>query len=170
MEQLIRHGRSRHYRQGEYLFHQGDQADRLCFLKAGLVKAHYDTLDGKEFIKSFVKEGGFIGSISSLTAGNPAPFSVVCLEDSETMEVDAPTLMALMDRDHGIATSLNTMLLGLAARKELREYELLCLTPETRYQRFLDRYGDLVERLTQANIARYLGITPVALSRIRKRL
>ena len=51
-----------------------------------------------------------------------------------------------------------------------REYELLCLSAEERYVRHLDNTPELFDLVTQNEIARYLGVTPVGLSRIKKRL
>ena len=45
--------------------------------------------------------------------------------------------------------------------------EFLSLSAEARYRLLLDRSPELVTRLKQRDIARYLGITPVALRRIR---
>jgi CRP-like cAMP-binding protein len=41
---------------------------------------------------------------------------------------------------------------------------------EDRYLAFLDRYGDIAQRIPQHYIASYLGITPEALSRVRGKL
>ncbi len=41
---------------------------------------------------------------------------------------------------------------------------------QARYETFLRDHADLVIRLPQYHIASYLGITDVALSRIRKRM
>jgi CRP-like cAMP-binding protein len=42
--------------------------------------------------------------------------------------------------------------------------------PEERYKKFELEHGDLLLRVPHHIIASYLGITPVSLSRIRKRL
>ena len=46
---------------------------------------------------------------------------------------------------------------------------LMCTATE-RYQDFLKRYPGLEERITQNQLASYLGITPTSLSRIRRAL
>jgi len=58
----------------------------------------------------------------------------------------------------------------LAIQKEFREKEFLLDTAETRYRRFLKEFPDLTDRIPQYYIASYLGITDVALSRIRKKM
>lgn len=56
--------------------------------------------------------------------------------------------------------------MAFAMKKEQREYELLCLSAQQRYQALLARKPDIYDFVTQGDIAKYLGITPVALSRI----
>ena len=53
--------------------------------------------------------------------------------------------------------------------KEQREAEFLLGDALTRYRNFRRRYPGLEARLAQYHVASYLGITPVALSRIRKK-
>ena len=53
---------------------------------------------------------------------------------------------------------------------EEREAEFLLDDATVRYVRFGEQYPDLEKRITQYHVASYLGITNVALSRIRKKL
>lgn len=59
----------------------------------------------------------------------------------------------------------------LAIGLEERMAGLLILSPEERYLELLESNKQkIVERIPQHYIANYLGITPVSLSRIRKRV
>lgn len=169
-EQLKKLGNIRHFRKGAFLFRQGDFGGNLFFIQSGLVKAYYETLDGKEFVKSFVAEGEFIASMQAMISGAPNSFTVLSLEDSVVIDVPKQAVLNLVTNNPGLTDVLNTMLLKLAMKKEQREYELLCMSPEARYLLFCEREARLLERLSQNDIARYLGITPVALSRIRRRV
>lgn len=169
-ELLKKLGSVRHCPKGTFLFRQGERGGNLFFIQRGLVKAYYETLDGKEFIKSFVTEGEFIASMQSTVAGNPNSFTVLSLEDSVVIDVPKQEVLNLVANNPGLTDVLNSMLLKLAMKKERREYELLCMSPEERYLLFCEREVGLLGRLSQNDIARYLGITPVALSRIRRRV
>jgi CRP-like cAMP-binding protein len=57
----------------------------------------------------------------------------------------------------------------LLVTKAEREYELLGLDAEERYRAFSERYPGLEARVAGKHIASYLGITPVHLSRLRRR-
>jgi len=54
-------------------------------------------------------------------------------------------------------------------REQIRIIENLTLSAEERYDRFLNKYPQIVKQVTQKQIASYLGITPEFLSAIRKK-
>ena len=54
----------------------------------------------------------------------------------------------------------------MAVRKEARERELLLDSAFERYQRFAERYPELVDWIPQRHIASYIGVTEQALSRL----
>jgi hypothetical protein len=54
--------------------------------------------------------------------------------------------------------------------KEAREKELLLDSLEVRYQRFVKNFPGLAQKIPQYHIASYLGVTDVALSRVRKKI
>jgi DNA-binding MarR family transcriptional regulator len=62
------------------------------------------------------------------------------------------------------------MAMVLATRKERREWELLTLGPEARYISFKNAYPELERRIPQKDLARHLGLTPVGLNRIVRRV
>lgn len=155
---------------GEHLFRQGDHDQSLYFVRSGLLKAYYLSADGKESIKSFILPGDNIGSLMSGYAGKPSTFSLVCLKPCELTLVEFATLYEASRTDIGISTAIVDFLLGFGIKKETREYELLCLAAEDRYKRLLKNAPDILDLVTQNEIARYLGITPVGLSRIKKRM
>jgi CRP/FNR family transcriptional regulator, cyclic AMP receptor protein len=53
---------------------------------------------------------------------------------------------------------------------ESRFYATVAHSAEERYLDFLKRYPNIPQRVSQVQIASYLGITPESLSRIRKGL
>ena len=58
----------------------------------------------------------------------------------------------------------------LYVEKLNREFSLLSETAEERYLKIMKEQPDLFQRLPLKHIASYMGITPQALSRIRKRI
>jgi len=155
---------------GEHLFRQGDKDTSLYIVKRGLLKAYYVSEDGKENIKSFIPAGGKIGSLFAGYRMQSCTFSLVCLEESELVMLTFSDLYSASQKDLELSQEIIEFLLNFGIRKELREYELLCLSAEDRYRRLLDDMPELFDRVTQNEIARYLGVTPVGLSRIKARV
>lgn len=169
MERISQLFRPQSFKQGEYLLQAGDEPKDLGFINAGLLRYFYQTAEGKEFNKSFIAENQFTAAYSAYLTQSPARFSIQALEDSVLLIADLKSVIALFDQ-HRCWEKLGRILAEqLYIKKETREAEFLLDDAETRYRRFLKTYQGLEDRLTQYHIASYLGITPVALSRIRKR-
>ena len=81
-----------------------------------------------------------------------------------------PVLRELGDRHIAWQRALRAGIEHYGARKEKRERELLTLTPIDRYRLFIAEEETLAARIPQKDLALYLGVTPVALSRIRGRI
>jgi hypothetical protein len=56
------------------------------------------------------------------------------------------------------------------SRKETRERSLLTQSAEERYCAFLLDFPDIARQISQKDLAGFIRITPVALSRIKQRL
>lgn len=148
----------------------GQFADSIGFCVSGLFRFYYTTQGGDEFNKSFCSSNDFIASYSSLLADVPSYFSIQALMNSEIIMIRYNDFQSLYTR-HVCWERVGRILIEqLYIKKEMRERELLLLSAEARYLLFLEKYGHMANRIPQYHIASYLGITPVALSRIRKKL
>ena len=159
------------YEKGGVVCSQGDASHHLYLVKQGSLKAYYITHGGKEYVKSFVFENGFIGDLSSYHAPKPdCSFTLVCLEASLLFRFKYADMLDLAKKDTSVFVLIIDMLVSVISKKERREFEFLCLSSEERYKQIQEQTPELLERVTQNDIARYLGITPVALSRIKTKL
>ncbi|WP_286235839.1 Crp/Fnr family transcriptional regulator [Thalassotalea sediminis] len=155
---------------GDYVFKQGDNDENLYFVQSGFLKAFYCAEHGKEFIKSFLLANDAIGSLSALYLKQESSFNLICLETTVLIRVSFNAILSHSKEDIEFANELNNILLMLALKKEKREYEFLCLTAEQRYKSIKASTPSLLDKITQSDLAAYLGITPVGLSRIKKRV
>jgi len=155
---------------GEPVFRQGESDKHLYFVQSGMLKAYYTSRSGKEFIKSFIMPQDLIGSLTSVYSKQSCSFSLVCLEPTVLLKIAFEVLQDYSQKHHDIANKLIELLIGFAMKKERREYEFLCLSAEERYKLLEKNSPDLLAKVTQNDIARYLGVTPVALSRIKHRI
>ena len=115
-------------------------------------------------------ENSFITSYSALIQNRESYFSIEALEDAEIIEIDYEKWKTISNNK----LCWHKFLLSLVEKgyciKEAREREFLLFDAEKRYKSFLNFFPGLDKRIKQHLIASYLGITPVALSRLRKKL
>jgi CRP-like cAMP-binding protein len=158
------------FEENEYLVSAGEVADNFYFIIAGLVRFFYITEDGKEFNKNFAMENGFAGSFHSLVLGAPCGYFIQALEKTSTIVLPNQLLRELYERHPCWERLGRRNAENLALVKEAREKELLLDSLETRYRRFMTEFPGLADRIPQYHIASYLGVTDVALSRIRRKI
>jgi CRP-like cAMP-binding protein len=113
--------------------------------------------------------GPVFASLSALTPQGTTSFAAECIEDTDLEQISYVALSQRAATSLPWQTALTQAMLTYSARKEARERELLTLAPAQRYQLMLSQSPDLVQRVRQADLARYLGVTPVSLSRIKAR-
>lgn len=161
-------GVRQHYEKKSHVFAQGDKSPYLYFIEDGTLKTYYNDEEGKEFIKSFIFSGEVIANSQALHGG-VCNFSLLCLKDVTLIKLHYDKIRHAATNNLETANSIIDFLMTFAQKKEQREYELLCLSAEQRYEKLLTQSPKISELLTQNDIAKYLGITPVALSRIKHR-
>ena len=160
----------REFKKNQYLIQAGEISKNFYFITRGMVRFFYSTQDGKEFNKHFAMENQFAGSMHSLSLNAPCGFYIQALEKTTTLVLPHKVMQTSYQRhpcwDRLGRKNAEYMFLF----KEAREKELLLDSLETRYHRFLKNFPGISERIPQYHIASYLGVTDVALSRIRKNL
>lgn len=152
---------------GDFFVRAGDVSQAIGFMASGLLRYYYISRDGREIIRYFCQGNSFVSSYTSILTGLPSRYAIQAVERTELIVIKAADWFSLM-RSHaawGIAMqAVQSYALLLAER---REAALLTLDAKDRYLQFLEDYPGLEARVRQYDIASYLGITPVALSRIR---
>lgn len=154
-------------KKGEDFIREGETGERLAFLQEGLLRSYYISPKGQEYNKHFFTAGSFVVPVTSLVTGQPSPVYIGALEDSNILVASYKDLEALY-AEHLHLNILGRKLVEFGwIGKERRETQLIMLDATARYQAFLIEFPGLEQRIPQYQIASYLGITPVQLSRIR---
>ncbi len=151
------------------LCEEGKVAKELYFINKGLLRLYY-TKDGEEITGFLFKEGLFAGSYDSFLRQAPGIQTLETLEDAELLVISKTQLEEL----YITVPKVNILARIIAEQRFINGQQLFSSfildNPEERYRKFLLQHGDLLHRVPQHMIASYLGITPVSLSRIRRRV
>lgn len=160
----------RRLKRGEALFHVGESMPFAFVVNMGAIKLVYETPTGDSWIKGFAEAGVCFASLMALKDGGVTNFSAYAATESTIDKIEYRKLQQLADCHIEWQRALSNAFRYYGQRKEKREFELLTLSPEERYLGFLSEHAELAACIRQRDIASYIRITPVALSRIRARL
>jgi len=150
----------------------GDVCSEIGFILQGSTRFFF-TKDGVEISSYFCFSSDLITSYGSFLKKAPSAISIEALEDTEIIYFSCNALQKML-QDERLIYKLEHM------GRLIAEYLIICYeermisfltqSAEERYQSLLESAPDLVQRIPQHHIAAYLGVTPVSLSRIRKRI
>ncbi|MDF3821915.1 Crp/Fnr family transcriptional regulator [Leptospira sp. 96542] len=170
MEAFAKIAKPRDYKAGECFITENEIPNKFAFNVNGLFRYYYADQDGNEYTKGFFPENTFISSYSAMVQKRESYFRIEALENSSVLIVNYLEFMKLFSEHECWKLFLIKILeLGYFI-KETREREFLLFDAMTRYKSFLSAYPGLEKRVKQHLIASYIGITPVALSRIRNKM
>ena len=157
------------FKKGEFIQQPNQSTANAIYVKKGLIRSYIVDSNGKEHIYMFASEDWITGDIEAVEFNEPTRLYIDCIEDSEVI---------LLKKDHVAEANLskekmlkNMQKLWRNLAKLQNRILLLIGSPAVdRYQHFLETYPELPNRVPQKMIASYLGITPEALSSIRRKL
>lgn len=159
----------RSFAKGDWLVHTGEPGRFIFFLCRGLVRLCYANTDGREFNKSFAWEDMFVAGALNPASNTENQYGIEALEPGMALAISLNDFSALLESSADWRRVRESYIGWLADRKTRRERQLLLQSAEDRYRAFLSDFPAAAGRIPQRQIALYLGITEVALSRIKKR-
>jgi CRP-like cAMP-binding protein len=161
--------RFEHLDKHQALTQAGHVADRLGFVVSGLIRKLHVTERGRPIVRGFGGPGMWVGAYASLLTGQPSYLTVEAIVPSELFVLDWSVLETLYARHSCWLQIGRRMAEMFLLEREARAHELLTLSAGERYAAFCRSHRDLLPLLRHYDVASYLGITPVSLSRLRAR-
>lgn len=155
---------------GEVFIRKGDVSRKLAFIEKGIVRCYTIKDNGDEATLFLRWEGMFIASHDSIIHKQPSKFIYRALEPVTLLQIDYDVLEDILKNHPEYEPLRNFFLMGMLAETLKMMESFVCKSPEERYRELLAERFDLVNRVPDKYIASMLGITPVSLSRIRKRM
>jgi len=155
----------------EHFAIEGKVCDHMAFIVKGALR-YYHLKDGQEITGYFSFENELSSAYKSFLRRTPSTNYIQALEETELVLISYNNFQKM----------LSLPLLALKIERFGRlvaEYYICCYddrvtsfitqSPEERYTSLEKTRSDIFQRVPQHFIANFLGITPVSLSRIRKR-
>jgi CRP-like cAMP-binding protein len=169
---FIQHLKFKGYSKKAHFVVEGQTCDYLAFIARGSVR-YYHIKDGNDLTTYFSFENEFLSSYKSFLTRQPGFTYIEALEPTDLILISYQDLQ-LMLAHPALAYKMERfgrlMAEYYVCCYEERVASFLTETPEERYLKMLQTSKDVMQRIPQHFVANYLGVTPVSLSRIKRRL
>jgi len=131
---------------------------------------YYIDLNGNVINTRFTQENNFMVDFQSFLTQQPSRYYWQAMEDSEVLAFDFKDIQRLYAtspawQKFGRLVS-ERVYMQLNERVEMLQF----MSPEQRYQHLIATRPELFNRISQFQMASYLGMKPESLSRLRKRM
>jgi CRP-like cAMP-binding protein len=167
--ELFRYTKTYHVPKKEYLMKSGQFDKRIVFVLKGLFSASI-LKDGVERTVWFRQEFDVFASYTSIFYGKPSNTSYQAIEDSGVLVIDYDWLRQKAMEDQEIGRSIIVVLEDVVAELIGALEDQIVLSPEERFLSIMEHRPELITRVPQNQLASFLGITPVSLSRLKSRV
>lgn len=154
----------------DFLLKQGNICRTENFIIKGCLRTYTIDENGFEHILMFGIENWWVGDLYSFLTQTPASFFIDALEDSEILQISKDNLNKLYERVPKFERFFRLILQNAFIAQQNRINQNLSFTAEQRYLDFIKKYPQLEQRISQKQVSAFLGITPVFLSMLRRRL
>lgn len=148
----------------------GDDSKYVFFIVSGIVRTSTETKKGKVFTREIYTDNQFCGPMSDLIQNKPSSYLYQTLTDCEIIRSEHKEVRKLYDLHPDLMRFEIKMFESAYIKMESTIISLGTKDAKGRYLNFLNRFEGIEELIPQYQIASYLGITPIQMSRIRKGL
>ena len=149
----------------------GQTENYISFIEKGEVRLFLKKEEEeKEITLGFSFQGEFISAYDSFLTRTPSLYQLETLSDTTLWSITYADLQEVYKTTEIGNTIGRFFSEKLFLLKSKREQSLLNQTPEQLYLNLFKDRPNLIKKISLKHIASYIGVTPQALSRIRKRI
>ncbi|WP_265129550.1 Crp/Fnr family transcriptional regulator [Chryseobacterium oranimense] len=154
----------------DFLLKEGDICEAEGFVVNGCFKVFRTDKNADEQILYFGVEDWWVSDIDSFINQIPSQLNIQALEDSEILLISKKDKDRFYREIHEIESLMRLKFQMSIIALQRRIIDNLSKPSDERYQDFLKEYPQIAHRLTNIQIAAYLGVTPEFISRIRRKI
>ena len=161
-------GKLCHYAKGEAFVQQGSVGKYFGVVESRYFKYTTITAGGAEAVVGFAFEGECVCDFNNSFRGIPSEVAVVAGCETAVWQINFKAIKDIIEnRLNGLYVSITDALFREIYHRHLEIYRK---SPTERYIELLSHHADIFDIVTMREVASYLLVTPVYLSRIRKNL
>ncbi len=154
----------------QFLLTDGEVCSHYNFVVEGCFKMYKVDENAKEHNIHFAVENQWITDIGSFHSEKPSELYIEALEPSVVLRISKDDLIYFYKDNIKINRIFRVLVEEEFIKLQNRLLQTISTSAEKRYADFMERYPNLFNRISNVQIASYLGVTPEFLSTIRKRM
>ncbi|WP_459211768.1 Crp/Fnr family transcriptional regulator [Aquimarina rhabdastrellae] len=158
------------YEKGATFVKTKKRSSKEFMLLDGISKSYVHNLKGESVTISFFLEGKFITPSFNREIEGTSNVNLMAMTNIRLAVMDSAKFEEILIKRNDLKTFGNEVLQDELAQKINKEIGLASLTARERLLNFRKKYHQLENIIPHSDIASYLGITNVTLSRLRKDL
>lgn len=168
-EYCMDNGKTVRYSKEDCFAEAGRVGRYVGFVKSGYFKYCVLTAKGDYAVTGFsFSDECIMDFTQSFIFDKPSKISIIAGCDSEVVQVPLRTLRDFITKNNpGLIPHMSAVVLEEAYGRYIDLYQK---TPTERYLELVEKYPDVLAQVSLRDIASYLLVTPIHLSRIRKKL
>lgn len=171
-EQELFHSLLKHkkVKKKHFLLQEGEVCTFETFIIKGCVRLYFIDKEGVETILYFAVENWWVSDLASFMDQQPSNQFIETLEDCELLILDYRSKNELLEKIPKMEKYYRILLQRSMGVLQQRFYANVSQTAEERYLAFIEKYPQVVQRVPQHQIARYIGVSPEFLSKVKSTL
>ncbi|MBS1738753.1 MAG: Crp/Fnr family transcriptional regulator [Bacteroidetes bacterium] len=153
-----------------FLLGEDEVCKHIAFVEKGLLRSYIIDEKGSEHILQFSLEGWWVSDMASYLTGEPAQYNIEALEDCELLLISKPSWELLLEKIPAFERYFRILVENNLIVTQRRLIASFSDTAEEKYQKLIQKFPLILQRVPLHMIASYLGITRETLSRVRSQL
>ncbi len=149
-------------RSGQIIQARPNQKISAYIVVSGMVKVYGLNLKYREFIIDFYSKNEMI------ILFDKHQLHIEAIDDTNILSINLEAFENQINHSLELSIVWCEILKNMLKRKMHREYELLTMNAKQRYDNLIQLNSSVLQSVTQRQLASYLGITPVAMTRLKR--
>ena len=158
------------YKSKTILLSPGEIANSTYFVNSGILRSFNVNDNIIEHVLHFACEGWWIGDMYSYISQKPGNLFIEVLEDAEVAIITKKNQQDLYIQIPKLERFFRILAENSLVSHQERLMDNLSLTAEERFEKFCTKYPTLIQKVSQKNVASYIGVTPEFFSKMKSRL
>lgn len=154
----------------EFLLRPGQKCNHINYIIDGCLRVYKTDDKGIEHIIVFAMRDWWIADLPAFLSGTPATYFIDAVERTELFQIEKSQLEQAYEQIPKLERYFRILHQNAFVSHLNRLEQFIFLSAEERYLQLQKNFPALENRITQKQIASYLGITPEFLSMLRKKL